>query len=223
MVTVFFYKKIFMKKTYLWLVFIFILWFSFFSFYKNINHSNLEKKTSANVEFNSWIIDKQKEIRKLSWKELETECRKIINWSNSENLIRTELYSSYVSAKKIMEVKDTWFAFFSDLKLWKVVIDDNLLKKEKEWSYSYTLLTSLRDKTNNCSLLKNENEKKECNSYFDEYLKFNTEIISSEIIWSSSIQQWKIISKFWGEKYLEILNNEFLSKCLLLDINEISR
>ncbi len=231
-----------MKKIYFWLslfINLSLVIVLVFSLINNKNSNNFW--TWINDKFNSWNLSKswiliKNEIKNFSKEELEKECKKIIDWKKSNFIEKTELYSLYkdinldnlknnneylalLNLKKLNCEFFNWNDYYKTCNILKTNdiknIDNNIIKD----AYGRTLLKSMILGFNKCDELSSQKEKKECNIYFNNYIDLE-KLYTWSIIWSSSVEVWRIFNDLWEKIFLEKLNKEFIEKCNKLDFSK---
>jgi hypothetical protein len=193
---------------------------------EQVNSNSWVIQNNKQMNSNSWVLIKG-EKKKLSKKETNIECEKIINWKDSTFLWDISLVHKY---KRSLEIeKDNEYLGFLSIKNWDC---DKLEKWEdycysyktkdylkfKEGSYDYILLKSLIKQKNECNLLSLESEKDVCGETFNEFNILENPPKLDNILNSNNINKGKFFVKFWKEKYLNEINTEFMFECEKMDI-----
>lgn len=185
----------------------------------------------SNDNASSWSVDKLNNNTVKT--ELEIECKKILDWSDSELVseIWPHLLNNYKKAKSISDNLSTnSYLAFNYIKNWDCEKFDtqknkdfcNNIKNWKtswiEWEYEYYFSKSIIDWETNCDELKVEREKNDCKNNFLYFQNLDKKIEKDNILEMSSIEMSKTYNDLEESKYFKKLNEDFMNLCLKLPI-----
>jgi len=213
----------------LWSFLLFIsLWINYYfiSFKYSLNNDIFEEK---NIESDVSKIIEEKIYKEV---DLNYECNNIINGRWSKFIEKTELYRQYLKARNTKQIKKSnTYLDWINIKKWNcdyfnwnknnffcTIINNKdiklLDKSTKKWSYENILVKSYILNKNICYNLIDKKENKECNMYYDDFMNINKKVDS--ILYWNSFERSKMYTIWWEDKYLKMLNKEFLEKCINL-------
>jgi len=179
----------------------------------------------------SWSVQNKKE-KEFNQEDLERECQKIIDWEKSEYLDKNKwiLLNEYKKAQEFIDENE--YQEGMDILNWKCEnVKDinkdfcNIYKTRdlsklsivwEKWTYKYILLKSLIEGKNNCKDISLKELEEDCNRTYKNFLEVNDDLPFDKysILDWDSFNNWKYIEKYWKEKYLDLLQEKFLNKCI---------